>query len=361
MSRPFKIRRWLIPFGWIFGNVARLRRWLYDKGVFESFKPEIPVICVGNIAIGGTGKTPHAGYLMELLSHHHQVAMLSRGYGRKSRGYVLANTTPEELLSAELIGDEPLLLHYRFPELPLAVDGNRREGVTKLLEFDPQTDVVVMDDAYQHLNFSPTLRLVLTEYRRPYFNDYPMPAGRLREFPSAVSEADAVLVTKVDVSNEQVDREGWRRNLQIRDDQPLFFTHYKYADPEPVTKTAHLQMLENARVVLLTGVARPQPLLEHLQQNFIVCQHLNFPDHHPYNKIELEQIVKNVSSEDGQRKVLFTTEKDWMRLQSQKLQKYVSLLPVFIVPIQVDFLTESEKLVFNNLIENHVRRIKKEN
>lgn len=361
MSRPFKIRRWLIPLGWIFGNVARLRRWLYHRGVLKSYQPEIPVICVGNIAIGGTGKTPHAAYLMELLSHHHQVAMLSRGYGRKSRGYVLANTTPTEKLSADLIGDEPLLLHYRFPKLPLAVDGDRREGVVKLREYAPETDVVVMDDAYQHLNFSPTVRLVLTEFRRPYFKDYPMPAGRLREFPDAVSVADAVIVTKVDVPDGEVNRDEWRCNLKIRDDQPLFFTHYRYACPEPVTEAANLQMLEDSKVVLLTGIARPLPLLEHLQQNYNVCQHLNFPDHHPYNRFELEQIIKNVSSEDGPRKVLFTTEKDWMRLQSQKLQKYVSLLPVFIVPIQVDFLTESEKLMFNNLIENHVRRIKKEN
>ena len=361
MSRSFKIRRWLIPLGWIFGNVARLRRWLYHRGVLKSYQPEIPVICVGNIAIGGTGKTPHAAYLMELLSHHHQVAMLSRGYGRKSRGYVLANTTPTEKLSADLIGDEPLLLHYRFPKLPLAVDGDRREGVVKLREYAPETDVVVMDDAYQHLNFSPTVRLVLTEFRRPYFKDYPMPAGRLREFPDAVSVADAVIVTKVDVPDGEVNRDEWRCNLKIRDDQPLFFTHYRYACPEPVTEAANLQMLEDSKVVLLTGIARPLPLLEHLQQNHNVCQHLNFPDHHPYNRFELEQIIKNVSSEDGPRKVLFTTEKDWMRLQSQKLQKYVSLLPVFIVPIQVDFLTESEKLMFNNLIENHVRRIKKEN
>ena len=359
MSKPFKIRRWLVPAGWVFGNVARLRRKLYEKGVLQSYKPQIPVICVGNIAIGGTGKTPHAGYLMELLSKHHHVAMLSRGYGRKSRGYVLANTTPTEKLSADLIGDEPLLLHYRFPKLPLAVDGDRREGVIKLCEYAPDTDVVVMDDAYQHLNFSPTVRLVLTEFRRPYFKDYPMPAGRLREFPDAVSVADAVIVTKVDAPNDEVDRDEWRRNLKIRNDQPLFFTHYRYASPEPVTEAANLQMLENSKVVLLTGIARPLPLLEHLQQHYDVCQHLDFPDHHPYNKFELEQINRIVMSGKGEKRVLFTTEKDWMRLQAQKLQKDVSLLPVFIVPIQVDFLSESEKLEFNNLIENHVRRIKK--
>ncbi len=361
MSRPFKIRRWLIPAGWIFGNIARLRRWLYANGVLKSHRPDIPVVCVGNIAIGGTGKTPHASYIVDLLSQNHHVAMLSRGYGRKTRGYFLANTMPKEQLSAELIGDEPLLLHHRFPQLPLAVDGNRREGVAKLRAFDPAVDVVVMDDAYQHLNFSPTVRLILTEYRRPYFRDYPMPAGRLREFPDAVRVADAVLVTKVDVPNEEVDRAAWRSNLGLRDDQPLFFTKYRYGTPEPVTEVAQWPLAPDAEVVLLTGIARPQPLLEYLQKQYRVCHHFPFPDHHPYTRSEIAQIKRFMETDATPPKVLFTTEKDWMRLQAGKLQKDVSLLPVFIVPIEVDFLTDSEKLTFNNIIENYVRRTEKQN
>ena len=216
MSKPSKIRPLLVPLGWLFGQFARLRRWLYAHGVFRSYRASIPTVCVGNIAIGGTGKTPHASYIVKLLSQQHKVAMLSRGYGRKSKGFVLANTTPEAQLSANLLGDEPLLLHRRFPALPIAVDGDREHGIIKLQEYAPDTQVVVMDDAYQHLSFTPSVKLILTEYHRPYFRDYPMPAGRLREFPSAVAAADMVLVTKTDVSDSQVDRKQWRCDLRLR-------------------------------------------------------------------------------------------------------------------------------------------------
>lgn len=361
MSRPFKIRHWLIPAGWVFGNIVRLRRWLYARGVFKSFQPPIPVVCVGNIAVGGTGKTPHATYLVDLLSKKWNVAMLSRGYGRKTKGYILANTTPPEKLSAALIGDEPLLLHHRFPQLPLAVDGDRKEGVLNLLEYSPETEVVVMDDAYQHLSFTPTIKLILTEFHRPYFKDYPMPAGRLREFPEAVSAADMVLVTKVDVDNEEVNRKWWREKLCLKDSQPLFFTQYSYGQPEPVTESAEQESLEVSEVILLTGIARPQPMYDYLSVRYKVIRHLNFPDHHNYTNFEMDQIRHYLSQGSGSKCVLITTEKDWMRLQSSDLRKSVSLLPVFILPIQVDFLTEEEKLSFNNIIENYVRRTEDEN
>jgi len=356
MSQPNKIRPLLIPVGWIFGQFARLRRWLYAHGVFRSYRASIPTICVGNIAIGGTGKTPHASYIVRLLSSEHHVAMLSRGYGRKSKGFVLANTTPAEQLSAALLGDEPLLLHRRFPELPIAVDGDREHGIIKLQEFAPDTQVVVMDDAYQHLSFTPSVKLVLTEYHRPYFRDYPLPAGRLREFPSAVSAADMVLVTKVDVPNEQIDRDQWRRDLQLRDDQPLFFTSYRYGVPEPVTEPAASVDLDETEVILLSGIARPQPLKDYLEGRYHCVQHIKYPDHHRYTPAELTEVRRRVEAYSDKPKVIFTTEKDWMRLEAENLQKDVSLLPVFIVPIEVDFLTENERIEFNHIIKDYVRR-----
>lgn len=362
MSGPIKIRHFLIPLGWLFGTIARFRRWLFKKGILRSYAPSIPVVCVGNIAIGGTGKTPHAGYVVNLLSQEHQVAMLSRGYGRKSKGYVLANTTPLTELSAELIGDEPLLLHQRFPQLPLAVDGDRREGVIRLQEYAPQTDVVVMDDAYQHLSFSPTLKMILTEFENPYFKDYPMPAGRLREFPCAVAEADMVLVTKVNVPVEQIDRAWWRQQLNLRDDQPLFFTHYSYVKPEPVTESAQtIDMDKPLEVVLMTGIARPKPLLEHLKKQYNILKHLDFPDHHHYSNFEISQIGDTFFKNPSGQRVIFTTEKDWMRLQNESVKKLVSLLPIFIVPIQVEFLFENDQVAFNKIIESHVRREKNQN
>lgn len=356
MSKPSKIRPLLVPLGWLFGQFARLRRWLYAHGVFRSYRASIPTVCVGNIAIGGTGKTPHASYIVRLLSQQYKVAMLSRGYGRKSKGFVLANTTPEAQLSANLLGDEPLLLHRRFPALPIAVDGDREHGIIKLQEYAPDTQVVVMDDAYQHLSFAPSVKLILTEYHRPYFRDYPMPAGRLREFPSAVAAADMVLVTKTDVPDSQVDRKQWRCDLRLRNDQPLFFTSYHYGQPEPVTERALTVDPAQADVVLLSGIARPQPLKEYLDSCYHCVQHIQYQDHHRYTVSEIAQLRHRVEEHSDKPRVVFTTEKDWMRLQAEELQKDVSLLPVFIVPIEVDFLTENEKVEFNHIIEDYVRR-----
>lgn len=353
MSRTNKIRRYLYPLAWFFGGIAWLRRRLYKSGIIKSFKPKIPVICIGNIAIGGTGKTPHAGFITKTLKEHYQVAMLSRGYGRASKGYVLANTTPQEQLNAMLIGDEPLLLHERFPELPLAVDEDRKEGILKLLEYAPETDVIIMDDAYQHLSVSPTLRMILTEYECPYFNDAPIPAGRLREFPSAVSEADLVVVSKVPTENADIDRAVWRQKLGIRDNQPLFFTRYRYTAPEPVTAAAaSVSLHAHTDVILMTGIARSQPLFEHLQKEYHIIKHLKFPDHHRYSLTEIEQVKKYIT----ENRVLLTTEKDWMRLQAENFKKSLSLLPVFILPIEVEFLTEEERHLFTNILEDHVGR-----
>ncbi|MBR0304335.1 MAG: tetraacyldisaccharide 4'-kinase [Bacteroidales bacterium] len=355
MSKPLKVRRILYPLAWIFGGAAWLRRFMYSRGILKSYKPEIPVVCVGNIAIGGTGKTPHAEFITRTLSENHHVAMLSRGYGRTSKGYLLANSMPEEQLTAELIGDEPMLLHQRFPNLPLAVDEDRKDGIEKLQTYAPETDVIVMDDAYQHLSVSPILRMILTEYERPYFKDYPLPAGRLREYPSAVRDADLVIVTKV--SDEQVDRNLWRKKLGIRNNQPLFFTRYKYGKPEPVTQPAKdLTLDDNSEILLLTGIARSQPLLEHLQKAYHIERHFKFQDHHRYTLSEIESLKKYFKHNS----VLFTTEKDWMRLQYSHIKNSLSLLPVFILPIEVEFLTEEENTTFINILEDHVRREKKE-
>lgn len=362
MSNRSLIQYLLLPIGWGFGTVALLRRWLFHKGILKSFCPRVPTVCVGNIAIGGTGKTPHAAYIIRLLSEEWCVAMLSRGYGRTSKGYVLANTTPGELLSAELIGDEPLLLHQRFPELPLAVDGNRREGIRNLRKYNPAIDVVVLDDAYQHLSLKPSFRMVLTEYRRPYFNDDPMPAGRLREFPSAVKDADMVVVTKVDEPEERIDRKEWRKRLKLHPDQQLFFTRYRYCPPEPVTESAmrHTPDAED-RVVLITGIARPEPLVEYLKSTFQVYRHLSFPDHHQYAKYELDLINQHYFTKKEKNTIIFTTEKDWMRLQTEDIKKTVSLFPIYILPIEVEFLFDNEKDTFEKILKDHVRRKKEKN
>ncbi len=337
----------LYPFGAVYGGIAAVRRQLYRCGFLKSYSPDIFSVCIGNLAVGGTGKTPHTAMIAEMLAGKCKTAMLSRGYGRKTKGFVLANAVPPGQLSADLLGDEPLLLHYKLPRLPLAVDENRKDGIERLLQYAPDLEAIVLDDAYQHLAVTPSCRIILTEYDRPYFQDFPLPAGRLREFPSAVREADAVIVTKTEVPAAEIDRAEWRRNLKLSVRQPLFFTHYAYGNPVPVTAAAATVRLQCGQAcVLLAGIANPEPLRRHLGTEYNIVRCIYYPDHHRYTEKDIAHISKQIP--DGA--VVLTTEKDWMRLQSDGIKKAVSLLPIFTVPIQVEFSTGKEKETFINLI-----------
>ncbi|MCR4966094.1 MAG: tetraacyldisaccharide 4'-kinase [Bacteroidales bacterium] len=342
---PRRVRYLLIPFGWLFGQIVRFRRWCYRRQIFRSHRAEVPAICVGNLAVGGTGKTPHVEYVLSLLQKDHHPALLSRGYGRKSKGYVFANNIPENQLSASLIGDEPLLLHTVYPDMPMAVDGNRLEGIRMLCQDAPKTDIVVLDDAYQHLSLKSDLNIVLTEFPWPYFKDYPMPAGRLREFPSAVEDADMVIVTKTTALPEEIQKDVWRKKLGLKEEQPLFFTSYRHQEPIPVTSAARKIPVENIKdILLVTGIGHSQPLADYLREHYTIKDHIKYPDHHRYTATELEQLRTN-------EHVVMTTEKDWMRMQEDVLKKNVSSLPIFIIPISVQFLFEEEQRLFNQIIQ----------
>ena len=349
---PRRIRHLLKPLGWLFGQIVRLRRWCYNRRIFRSRRAEVPTICVGNLAVGGTGKTPHVAYVISQLKSSHHPALLSRGYGRRSKGYVFADHVPDNQMSASLIGDEPLLLHTVYPEIPLAVDGDRLEGIHKLCQDAPTTDVVVLDDAYQHLSLRADLNMVLTEYSWPYFVDYPLPAGRLREFPSAVRDADMVVVTKTTEAPENIRKEEWREKLLLTPEQSLFFTTYQYQDPLPVTAPARQIPLEGIREMLLvTGIGHSQPLADYLVKHYAVCMHIKYPDHHQYSAAEMGALAHELDGEHHPGRVVVTTEKDWMRMQEEILKKTVSSLPIFIIPISVQFLFEDEQRLFNQKIQ----------
>ncbi len=347
---PRRVRRILIPVGWLFGQITRLRRFCYRKGIFHSRKADVPTINVGNIAVGGTGKTPHVEYLLSLLKENHQPALLSRGYGRNTHGYVFANSN-EESLTAECIGDEPLLLHSIHPELPLAVDGNRLEGIRKLCLDAPDTDIIILDDAFQHLSLKADINIVLTEYSWPYYQDYPMPAGRLREFPSAIADADMVIVTKTTADPQTIQKEAWRQRLQLTPQQPLFFTSYQYLAPIPVTPAAQSFSTENVTdILLVTGIGHSQPMVDYLESQFHIVNHIQYADHQRYTLADIRHIQQTYDS-IGRQLPILTTEKDWMRIQDKVLKKSVSSLPIFILPIMVQFIFEEEKLNFNRIIQ----------
>ena len=345
----------LTPFSLIYGLVAAIRRFLYRIGFWKGMESPIPAIDIGNLAVGGTGKTPHTQYVIELLKRDFHVAALSRGYGRKSKGYLSVLQTDPQDRNAEMFGDESFMTHLRHPDVPLAVDGDRCEGVRHLLSENPDTEVFVLDDAYQHLRFRPSFHILLTEYNRPYRPDMPMPAGKLREFPGAARFADVVVVTKVpDKANP--DDSTWRYKLRLKPHQHLFFTRYRYEQLFPVTPAAEKIDPKSVRdIVVLTGIAHPQPLISHLEKTYNIVGHHEFPDHHPFTEKEIQTVYDKYFNNIGNQCLLVTTEKDWMRLQAERIVNIVSLLPVFVVPVNVEFLTSAQRDKFNQIIIDHVR------
>lgn len=281
----------LQPFSWIYGAIVLLKRAMYRKGVLKGKRVNVATISVGNIAVGGTGKTPHSQYIIDLLKQNFRVAFLSRGYKRKSKGYMSAKHLESSEINAQTLGDEPFMIFVKNPEIPVAVDKDRYSGAMRLIEEEKNLDAIVLDDAFQHLSLKCGLQILLTEYENPYFKDFPLPSGRLREWPCAAKDADIILVTKV-VDGESPNVAEWRRNLNITSEQNLFFTKLRYKIPEPVTSAAREMTLENGcSAVVLTGIAHPRPFIAHIEKGYVIKEHICLPDHHEISENEAKKNI----------------------------------------------------------------------
>ncbi len=323
-----KINYWLLPLSWLYGLVVSIRNLMFDVGMLKSRTFPLPVICVGNITVGGTGKTPHTEYLIRLLSKDHQVAVLSRGYKRKSEGYVLAT---KDTPMAE-IGDEPYQMKQKYPQIHMAVDKDRCHGINQLMQnmVKPQTDVVILDDAYQHRYVKAGLNILLMDYHRLIHLDKLLPAGRLREPMSGSQRADIVIITKCPRDIKLMDRIGIERSINLKNWQKIFFTTYKYPD--------QMEGLgENP--LLVTGIASPQQMVYDLQKIVPTFELMSFPDHHNFT----EQDINAIRTRAAGRTIL-TTEKDATRLHGLDNMK--------VIPIEVDFIEGKEK--FDKMIKNYV-------
>lgn len=342
------LRILLWPFSLLYGGIMLLRNWLYDAGWMRSVRFGIPVISVGNLTVGGTGKTPHVEYLLRLLSTG-QVAVLSRGYRRKTKGFVLADATA----SAYTLGDEPYQYHRDFPGVTVAVCESRPAGIAELLQRKPDTQVVVLDDAMQHRPVQPSLNLMLTDYGRPFFRDWVLPAGLLREPRTGAKRADAVIVTKCPAGMAANEMEALRRKVHrySRPGTPVFFSGFRYGQAVPIGNATQ----PGQRIVLLTGIANAGPLRDHLrQEGYEVVQHLEHPDHHHYTLQDLQK-VKMLLEQDGNISVL-TTRKDAVKLTYAGLRSATASLPLFYLPIEVCFLQDQQ--AFDALIRGHLASFK---
>ena len=341
----------LAPFAWIYALVLNVRNWLYDCGILKSRSFSVPTICIGNLALGGTGKTPHTEYLIRLLKDKVNVAVLSRGYGRMTKGYLLA----KEDTGYEELGDEPLQYHYKFKDILVAVDENRCEGVDNLMAFAPDTNVILLDDAYQHRQIKPGLNILLTEYYNIYKKDRLVPAGKLRDVKSAAKRADIIIVTKSPRVLLPYDKRDMVNMIDAKPYQKIFFTYIDFQDLVPVNETARNTKLQDMKsVYLFCGIANPYPLEDHLKRKYNTLITNYYDDHHRFTDTDVDVILDGFNSVIGKNKIIVTTEKDLMRLTNHKYISRFENVPLFTIPIEVRFNDAKEEEIFNNLILDYV-------
>ncbi|WP_077153399.1 tetraacyldisaccharide 4'-kinase [Bacteroides bouchesdurhonensis] len=360
-----KIHKWLYPVSWIYRTVVAMRNKLFDWGVFQSKSFNIPVICVGNLAVGGTGKTPHTEYLIELLRDKYQVAVLSRGYKRRTSGYVLA--TPQS--TVKTIGDEPYQMHTKFPSVTLAVDENRCHGIEKLLRLkEPAVDVILLDDAFQHRYVKPGLSILLTDYHRLFCDDILLPAGRLRESINGKNRAQIVIVTKCPQDIKPIDYNIITKRLNLYPYQQLFFSSFRYGNLRPVfsqndsdsitgdsrNKEVPLSSLTDANILLVTGIASPTPMLERLKEYTQNIDLLSFGDHHDFSHRDIQLVKERFNKLKGEQRIIITTEKDATRLLHHPAVNEELKPFIYALPIEIEIL-QNQQDKFNQHIINYVR------
>lgn len=326
----------LTPASWIYGGITWVRNMLFDKGVLPSEEFDVPVISVGNITVGGTGKTPCVEMIVSNLAVDLNTAVLSRGYRRKTRGFVLANpkSTPEH------IGDEPMQIYQKFgSRVKVAVCESRRDGIRQLLKLFPDLQLIVLDDAFQHRYVKPKASVLLMDYSRPLYNDRILPLGRLRESSTALYRAEYVIVTKCPSTMTPLDVRLVRNELELMSFQKLFFSRMEYGQLQPVFPDdapyhASLGSLSDRDgVLLLSGIANPRPLVRYLRQYPFRLKVDHYPDHHDFSRTDVENIHKKFSAMKGERRIIVTTEKDAVRLSAnpyfpKELKPYTFCLPV---------------------------------
>ncbi|WMJ74316.1 tetraacyldisaccharide 4'-kinase [Cytophagaceae bacterium ABcell3] len=331
----------LLPFSYLYKLVTDFRNLLFKKNILKSFQFETKVIGVGNLSVGGTGKTPHVEYLVKLLGEKFSIGILSRGYGRKTKGFILA----DDSCSADTIGDEPYQYYLKFkPEVSVAVGEERITAIPAMLKENTDIDLVVLDDAFQHRYVKPHVNILLSEYGRPFFKDFIMPAGRLRESKKGAKRADVIVITKCPTSLSEKDKNYYIKKIKkySKPNVPVFFTSYKYGTPIAFSGQ---QQVPSKNILLLTGIAGTDYLCTFLKHKYHIVKHLKYSDHHRYNKYDIAKIVKEYHRySEASELVVFTTEKDMVRLIH--LKDLLDNIPVFYLPIEVQFTDEGARQEF---------------
>jgi tetraacyldisaccharide 4'-kinase len=343
----------LLPVAFLYGLITLLRNRLYDWKILREKEFEIHTIGVGNLSVGGAGKTPLVEYLIRLLqSEALQPATLSRGYKRKTKGFILANDTS----TSDDIGDEPLIYKTKYT-VPVAVDANRRRGIQTLAQLEKPPAVILLDDVFQHRAVRCGLTIVVSDFNHLYFKDQMMPAGTLREFPSGIQRADVIIISKTPEFTSAVNIRTILKDISPRAHQQVFFSYLKYGDLYSVHDKSQtmdtLNDLFRYRCILFSGIAKPAPMITYLKEYAADVRHLGFPDHHDFSEKDLVDIERYYHSFAGGNNILVTTEKDLMRLKKEPLWSMVRTMNIYVLPVEVTFKEKEEE--FNSLILKYVR------
>ena len=337
------IRFLLFPISILYNAITAIRNLFFDIGIFKQTSFELPIIAVGNLSVGGTGKTPQIEYLIRLLKNK-QVATLSRGYKRKTKGFLLIGKQH----IVEEVGDEPMQFYKKFKDILVAVDADRTNGIKQLLVTKKRPEVILLDDAFQHRKVKAGFYILLTKYNDLFADDFVLPTGNLRESRSGAKRADIIVVTKCPENLSEKEQEKLRNKIPLIKNQQLFFSCINYSEyligKEQQIK---LQDLKEKELLVVTGIASPQSLLEFLSTQKITYKHLSYPDHHHFTESDIKIIEKELKVLETNEKMIVTTEKDYVRLEGR-------LDNLFYLPIESKFLTHKEQ--FDKRILNYVQK-----
>ncbi len=354
----------LLPLSKLYGMVTYVRNKFFDWGFLKQTEFNIPIVVVGNISVGGTGKTPHVEYIIDALRFNYKIGVLSRGYKRRTKGFVLASekSTPEE------IGDESYQIYSKYgKDVTVAVCESRVDGINELLRIDKNINLIVLDDAFQHRYVKPTVAIVLTEYNRPVYQDKMLPYGRLRESVSALNRADMVVVTKCPDAVKPMDYRIYKNNLKLFPYQKLYYSKYTYGHlqsvfPENTNVPPMLDWLtEKDSLLVVSGIANPRPLIKHIKHLKCSARILKYPDHHEFSAHDIAEIKDKFKALKGEKCYILTTEKDAVKFKHNKnvpdeLKKVMYYIPVnvrFISLEDVKFENDLQKLIVQNMKSNH--------
>lgn len=336
----------LLPISFLYGIIMAFRNMMFASGFFSSKKHPVVIIAVGNLSMGGTGKTPHVEYLIYKLINKYTIATLSRGYGRKTRGYLMA----DEKSTANTLGDEPLQYYHKFKNITVAVDERRNRGVSKLIELVKGLKIVILDDAYQHRWIERDLNILLTDYHNPYHTDYIVPSGTLREFRAGAKRADIVIVTKSPLVLSPLVRRKFYEDLRIQPYQKLLFSKVEYDGFVDIRNQTQLQTIPVANtIVLFTGIANSYPLQEFLQKYCSELVVISFSDHHVFSDKDILSVKNAYDNLFTKNKAIITTEKDYQRILISSKKELLMEYPFYYVPIHVTFHNNDEQELDNAL------------